>query len=222
MINSLVKRLPSHLGLVGWILASSVYATEYVKVKDVAAGDVLNIREGASASTDIIGRIPANGQCIVTTGCEKKWCQVNYKGVNGWVAKNYTQVQSCQLRPSKQMTYASLLDIPVTSSLPILKAIGQVAESNQSAVDLSLKIVGTFQEASKQIIYQYNDSPESMDKTTVTIIRDGYLDDSVRGERWDIKLQKQSTGKWRTSSVTVASRCWPGRGHEDYSKALCK
>ena len=224
MTNNLVKQLPSHLGLglAGWILASSVYATEYVKVKNVAENDVLNIRAEASASTDIIGSIPANEQCIVTTGCENKWCQVNYNGINGWIAKNYTQVQNCQLLPTKQMQHASLLDIPVTSSLPILKAVGQLAEQNQSAVDLSLKIVGAFEEASKQIIYQHNDSPESADKTTITIIRDGYLDDSVRGERWDIKLQKQSYGKWQTISVTVASRCWPGRGHEDYSKALCK
>ncbi|MCX4027363.1 SH3 domain-containing protein [Endozoicomonas sp. SM1973] len=201
--------------------ALSAYGAVYIKVKGVVASDVLNIRANASAKAEIIGSIPADEQCVVNLGCKNSWCRVEYKDNKGWVTSKYIQTQNCRLVPTNKERHQSLLTIPVMSSLPILKAEGQVSELNQSAVDFSLEIAGDFEEAKEQLIHQQNDSAESADKTTVTVIRDGFLDDSTRGERWDIKLMKQPTGKWQTHSVTVAHRCWPGRGYEFYSKEPC-
>ncbi|MDE1465299.1 SH3 domain-containing protein [Spartinivicinus poritis] len=207
--------------LLDWFAVLNVYAADYIKVKGVESNDVLNIRASASAKAEIIGIIPAEEQCIVNLGCENSWCRVDYKDNKGWVASKYIQAQNCRLVSTSQERQQSFLTIPVMSSLPILKAEGQISEINQSAVDFSLEIAGDFDEAKEQLIYQQNNSPESTAKTIVTIIRDGFLDDSARGERWEIKLMRQHTGKWQTYSVTKAHRCWPGRGHEFYSKEPC-
>ncbi len=69
--------------------ASDVYV-----VRGVPSGEFLNLRAGAGVSNAVTGRIPANGQGVVSTGEETKvgstvWAKVYWKGVGGWVSKSY-------------------------------------------------------------------------------------------------------------------------------------
>ena len=52
-------------------------------------------------------------------------------------------------------------------------------------------------------------------------ISNGFQDDSVRGERFDITLEADSRQIWRVTSATTSWRCWPGRGHESYGAKPC-
>ena len=50
----------------------------------------------------------------------------------------------------------------------------------------------------------------------------GLQDDSVRDARYTLEFQKDKTsGDWRLRAVDYSQRCQPGRGHQDYSPALC-
>ncbi len=69
-------------------------ATDVYVVTGVPSGQFLNMRSGAGTGNAITGRIPFNGQGVVTTGEEKKvngtlWAKVYSNGVGGWVNKRY-------------------------------------------------------------------------------------------------------------------------------------
>ncbi|QTR47568.1 hypothetical protein J9253_06440 [Thiothrix litoralis] len=91
-------------------LSSVQAATDVYVVSDVPSGDFLNMRTGAGVSNAITGRIPSNGQGVVTTGEEKKvgstvWAKVYWNGVGGWVSKRY-------LLPANQASKAPAAVVP--------------------------------------------------------------------------------------------------------------
>jgi len=56
---------------------------------------------------------------------------------------------------------------------------------------------------------------------TVVATLDRLLDDSVRAQRYVLRLERQADGTWRLRSARWAQRCWPGRGHQDFSPQPC-
>jgi len=65
-----------------------------VSIKNIAHWDYLNIRSSASASSDIVGKIPSKGEGIVLLGNEQKtgktlWVNIKWGAVEGWVNANY-------------------------------------------------------------------------------------------------------------------------------------
>lgn len=72
-------------------LNSSKEVDYFVKV---TATDGLNIRQGAGTSFDILGEVPFNEVVKVTrwtSGGAYKWGLVEYEGVKGWIALDYTR-----------------------------------------------------------------------------------------------------------------------------------
>jgi hypothetical protein len=79
---------------------------------------------------------------------------------------------------------------------------------------------------SGEVVYRPKEGPTA---ATVTIVEDGYLDDSVRGRRYVLELTRapcdgcaEGAAAWTLRSGVVTQRCWAGRGHEDYSDAPCR
>ena len=91
---------------------------DYWRVHGVDGGDVLNIRREANATSEKIGEIPPDAQCIKNLNCtggltlnefttlseaqkEKikkerpRWCQIEFQGVTGWVAGRYLREGAC-------------------------------------------------------------------------------------------------------------------------------
>jgi len=91
---------------------------DYWRVHGVDSGDVLNIRREADPTSEKIGEIPLEAQCIKNMKCiggltlnefttlseaekEKikkerpRWCQIEYQGITGWVAGRYLREGSC-------------------------------------------------------------------------------------------------------------------------------
>lgn len=86
-------------------------------------------------------------------------------------------------------------------------------------VIVSLKFIGLF-EGKKQIIERINESAESLDKTLILITNEGLLDDSVMGIKYKIVLKKAGD-VWLIQNAGKAVKCWPGRGHSNYSPEPC-
>jgi hypothetical protein len=62
---------------------------------------------------------------------------------------------------------------------------------------------------------------EGADTTVVVLIRDGFLDDSVRGDWHRIVYWRQADWSWRIHSVRRAFRCYRGHHRESFSRNWC-
>ena len=98
--------------------------------------------------------------------------------------------------------------------------ISALAASGASPLDIALKIAGK-SEAATQHILQVNDRGEAPSRSRVTVLRDGLLDDSIRGERWDIALEKTPAAAWKIGEVKRAWRCRRGEFLDRFTAASC-
>jgi len=62
---------------------------------------------------------------------------------------------------------------------------------------------------------------EAHASTRVTVVEDGYLDDSVRGSWTRFTMKRLDDGPWRIANIQKAYRCWRGHHQESYSARLC-
>lgn len=83
---------------------------DFWAVKGVKSGDVLNIRAEPSPTAKKVGTIPHDGRGLRNLGCQglptfaewskmneaerqdaqaKKWCQIEFQGIRGWVAGRF-------------------------------------------------------------------------------------------------------------------------------------
>ncbi len=62
---------------------------------------------------------------------------------------------------------------------------------------------------------------ESMPRTTITVVQDGFLDDSVRGTWHEFTLDRKADGSWRIDEARGAYRCHRGHQKDDYGARLC-
>lgn len=120
---------------------------------------------------------------------------------------------------------ATLADTPVTDMTVVAPAnyagASTLAERNGTPLDIVLAIVGAF-EGSTQHIVLVNEASESPTASRVTVLRDGLLDDSVRGERWDIALARSAKGAWTIKEVKRAWRCWRGTQTDRFAATPCR
>ena len=87
-------------------LAQRVRAADDVatyRVVEVDRGDVLNMRAGPSSDYSVVGSIPPGEGGIRLIGACSTWCQVEYKGVSGWVYHRYLTVEAA-VAPFTQRT----------------------------------------------------------------------------------------------------------------------
>jgi len=54
----------------------------------------------------------------------------------------------------------------------------------------------------------------------VTVVYDGFFDDSVQASRMRAQVTYEN-GAWRVGDIEEMQKCWPGRGHQDFSVDLC-
>jgi hypothetical protein len=63
--------------------------------------------------------------------------------------------------------------------------------------------------------------PGGASTATADVVVDGLADDSVRALRYELALERVEAAVWRVVSATWSQRCQPGRGHQEFSAALC-
>jgi hypothetical protein len=99
-------------------------------------------------------------------------------------------------------------------------------ENLAALVALGLPVSSEVRKISIEVEYAAGESPMA---ATVTAVQDGFLDDSVRGERSIWRFERKActacaSGKspWTLRAVEDARRCWPGRGHLEFSREPCE
>ncbi|MEJ2310163.1 MAG: hypothetical protein P8Z31_01475 [Gammaproteobacteria bacterium] len=58
-------------------------------------------------------------------------------------------------------------------------------------------------------------------ETSVWLLEDGYLDDSVRGAWYNFILGRDDAGRWLIKEGREAYRCWRGHHQQSYSEQSC-
>ncbi len=99
-------------------------------------------------------------------------------------------------------------------------AASALAAGGSAPVDIALKVVGSF-EAKTQDIIQENAASEAPFSAKVTVIRDGLLDDAISGERWDIALDKTPPEIWTITEVKKAWPCRRGQHTDEFATVSC-
>lgn len=56
---------------------------------------------------------------------------------------------------------------------------------------------------------------------SVVVTLEGLMDDSVRSERWTLAFEEAAEGAFGLTAAAREQRCYPGRGHQDYSARAC-
>ena len=62
---------------------------------------------------------------------------------------------------------------------------------------------------------------EAASETSVWLLEDGYLDDSVRGTWYHFILGRDDSGRWLIEQGREAYRCWRGHHRQSYSEQSC-
>jgi hypothetical protein len=118
----------------------------------------------------------------------------------------------------------TLADLPVADMKVVAPAeyrkASSLAAKGAAPVDIALRVVGKFA-GSTQHIKQVNEGVEAPSASRVTVLRDGLLDDSVRGDRWEVSLTRTPAGVWKITEVQRAWRCRRGGAVDHFAAALC-
>jgi hypothetical protein len=118
----------------------------------------------------------------------------------------------------------SLSELPIVGMQPVAPEkypeASALAARGGGPVDIALEIAGKF-EGSTQHIIQVNEGSEAPTASRITVLRDGLMDDSLRGERWDITLARTPAGVWRINEVKRAWRCRRGADTERFLATPC-
>lgn len=119
---------------------------------------------------------------------------------------------------------AALTSLPVVATQSIAPGdyagAAAVAGRGGAPIEIALAAAGAF-EGTTQHAIQENRGAESPAATRVTLLRDGFLDDAVRGDRWEIAMERTATGGWRIVEVTRAWRCRRGAHQDRFDIAPC-
>ena len=99
------------------------------------------------------------------------------------------------------------------------KEMNVASVMSNDPVIVALKFIGPHQ-GREQTIVRRNESAEAADSTEINITTEGLLDDSVRGVKYKIILKK-TNNLWSVQSAGKSVKCWPGRGHTNYSSKPC-
>jgi len=121
--------------------------------------------------------------------------------------------------PRKSLAQWPVANMQVVAATEYQEAFA-VAASGASPIEVALTIVRVFQGSTQHII-QSNEGSESPVRSRVTVIRDGLLDDSIRGERWDIVLDRQGASAWTIKEVKRAWSCRRGARFQRFDIARC-
>jgi hypothetical protein len=84
-----------------------------------------------------------------------------------------------------------------------------------SASSVALKLVG---DGCKS---RLTSEARGRSRVEVTVTDQGAEDASIRGYRFPVALQKGPEGFCQIVEAGRVWNCWPGRGHQDFSTALC-
>ena len=106
-------------------------------------------------------------------------------------------------------------------NVKIEEAIAAEDSWPRSPLLVTLYLVGGDEDTRALVLEEEKNRGEGADSTKVVCIRDGLLDDSVRGDWHEFKLKRLADGTWRVSAAKVAYRCWRSGDEDVYQEKPC-
>ena len=91
----------------------------------------------------------------------------------------------------------------------------------RSPLLLVLHLIGGDMDTRSLVIEELKNRSEGADATKIVCIRDGFLDDSIRGDWWEMDLRRMPDGTWRVSESRIAIRCWRSENTSAYQEKPC-
>ena len=119
--------------------------------------------------------------------------------------------------------------LPVVSSAPVdvaplnelveeARAVGEAWIESPTLV--ALRVIGGDSEVRELTLTATANRTEAADSSVVILTRDGFLDDSVRGDWHRLVLVRVEDGAWHVVEAERAQTCWRG-GTDSYSADPC-
>lgn len=103
----------------------------------------------------------------------------------------------------------------------IEEAVASDAEWPTSPLRITVELFGGDNDTRVLSLMEEKNRGEGDDTTIVVMIRDGFLDDSVRGDWHRIIYERHIDSTWRVAEVRRAFRCWRGHHLDAFSSQLC-
>ncbi|MBM3319929.1 MAG: hypothetical protein FJY73_04560 [Candidatus Eisenbacteria bacterium] len=100
-------------------------------------------------------------------------------------------------------------------------AVSEGAEWPKSPLSATVQLLGGDVDTRILSLFEEKNRGEGADTTVVVIVRDGFLDDSVRGDWHRIVYARGADGMWRVAKTSRAFRCWRGHHLETFSSQWC-
>ncbi len=91
----------------------------------------------------------------------------------------------------------------------------------RSPLLVTLHLVGGDEDTRELVLKEIKNRGEGADSSKVVCIRDGLLDDSVRGDWHEFHLKRLPDGTWRVSEAKAAFRCWRSSDSDVYEARPC-
>lgn len=79
-----------------------------------------------------------------------------------------------------------------------------------SPIVLAHDLIGSSEETPRVSIEMVGDAASDFNKATVAVTRDGFQDDSVRGDWHEFIMSRDAGGAWKVVQARRAFRCWRG------------
>ncbi len=112
------------------------------------------------------------------------------------------------------------LDLAVLNG-QLEKAVLSGEEWPSSPLQSTLQLFGDDTGAQAVVVEEMKNRVEGADSVSVVMIRDGFLDDSVRGDWHEVVFGRQTDGTWKVTEARVAYRCRRGEKTSVYQGGLC-
>ena len=123
-----------------------------------------------------------------------------------------------------------LLDVEVESwntvdVAPLNARISEAAVEGhvwvKSPLMVTLEVIGGDIDRRTLSVRELGSGGEAPDTVTITMARDRFLDDSVRGDWHHVVLYRLDDWTWRFHEIRRAFRCYRGKNLETYGADLC-
>jgi hypothetical protein len=103
----------------------------------------------------------------------------------------------------------------------IEEAVGVGATWPASPLETTIELFGGDIDTRSLSLTEEKNLTEGADTTVVIMVRDGFLDDSVRGDWHRIVFRIEPDRTWRIHEIRRAFRCWRGHHLDAYGSKWC-
>lgn len=121
---------------------------------------------------------------------------------------------------SQQLAQGAAPQSAITLDVTALNERLRTMARKGSPVPLVLDLIGGTEETPRVLVDMSSEAKTDFNRVTVIVVRDGFQDDSVRGDWHEFKLTRAADGVWTVIAARRAYRCWRGT-FKEYSDRTC-